>query len=135
MICFLRHVVAIALPFTLLIFLTGLWTDNFAAVVEYGFEKNEWLTFNVASISGLALVYVFNTLANAPRPCKWTPFRSARGIHGLGNSFHKFLSMMLIVCFLFTQENWYMNMDLFQKECSSSKPQKLGGSKCEFSGV
>lgn len=98
MLTFLRHVAAVALPFTMLIFLTGLLANDFAAVLEHGFQRDDWLVFNLLSISGLGLVYTINTLMNASRPCKWTPFRSARGIHGLKDSFHKFLSLMLLIC-------------------------------------
>lgn len=92
----LRHAVAIGLPFALLSFLAVLWLTDFSIAFEHGLGKEEWLSFTIVSLSGLGLVYAFNSIVSAPHICKWSPFRSARGIHGLGNSFHRFLSLILI---------------------------------------
>lgn len=99
MFCALRHAVAIGLPFALLTFLTFLWTPSFAEVIEYGLGKEEWLYFNILALPGLSIVYAFNSIVNAPQSCKWSPFTSARGIQGLSDSLHKFLSLVLIMCF------------------------------------
>ena len=74
----------------------GLWTNNFVPLIEL--NQNEWLLFNVVALSGLAVVYALNTVLGPKQSCKWSPFSSARSIQGLGFSFHRFLSLALILC-------------------------------------